>query len=101
MRPSLNVAKMGKGGFSCATVEEAQQLMKKPREEVQEEKMRGVEFPGHDEVNATMERHPAMVYKNHMAVCHPCQNGTAKNLQKCWRHNGIAPPPPEPALPGR
>jgi hypothetical protein len=46
-----------------------------------------------------MERHPAMVYKNHSAGCLPCQNGTAKNLVTRWRRKGTAAPPPEPAAP--
>jgi len=100
---ALNMAKIAKGRFSWATVEEMQQLIKKPRAEVREEKKRGVEFPGHRKVKATMERHPAMVYKNHTAGCLPCQNGTAKNPQTRWRRKGTAAPPPEPAapLPGR
>jgi len=103
MRIALKMAKMAKGGFSRTTVKEIQQLIKKPRAEVREEKKQGVEFPGHRMVKATMERHPAMVYKNHMAGCLPCQNGTAKNLQTRWRRKRTAAPPPEPAapLPGR
>jgi len=46
-----------------------------------------------------MERHPAMVYKNHTAGCLPCQNGTAKNQQTHWRRKGTAAPLPEPAAP--
>ena len=96
MRLALNMAKMAKGGFSRAAI-------KKPRAEVREEKKRGVEFPGHQKVKAAMERHPAMVYKNHTAGCLPCQNGTAKNPQTRWRRKGTAAPPPELAapLPGR
>jgi hypothetical protein len=40
-----------------------------------------------------------MVYKNHMAGCHPCQNGTAMNPQTRWRRKGTTAPPPEPAAP--
>jgi hypothetical protein len=46
-----------------------------------------------------MERHLAMVYKNHTAGCLPCQNGTANNLQTCWRRKGTGAPPPELAAP--
>ena len=99
MRLALNMAKMAKSGFSRAAIEETQQLIKKPRAEVREEKKRGVEFPGHQKVKAAMERHPAMVYKNHTAGCLPCQNGTAKNPQTRWRRKGTAAPPPEPAAP--
>jgi len=99
MRLALNVAKIAKGGFSRAAIEETQQLIKKPRAEVREEKKRGVEFPGHQKVKAAMERHPATVYKNHTAGCLPCQNGTAKNPVTRWRRKGTAAPPPEPAAP--
>jgi len=99
MRLALNMAKMAKWGFSRAAIEETQQLIQKPRAEVREEKKQGVKFPGHKKVKAAMERYPAMVYRNHMAGCLPCQNGTAKNPQTRWRHKGTASPPPEPAAP--
>jgi hypothetical protein len=38
MRLALNIAKMAKGGFSHAAVEETQYLIKKPRAKVREEK---------------------------------------------------------------
>ena len=43
---ALNIAKMAKGGFSRAAIEETQQLIKKPRSEVREEKKRVMSFPG-------------------------------------------------------
>ena len=46
MRLPLNLAKIDKGGFSHAAIEEMQQLIKNPRVEVPEEKMQAVEFPG-------------------------------------------------------
>jgi hypothetical protein len=52
---ALNMVKMAKGGFSRATIQETQQLIKKPRAEVREEKKRGVEFPRHQKVKAAME----------------------------------------------
>jgi hypothetical protein len=61
--------------------------------------MRGAEFPGHQMVKAAMERHPAMIYKNHTAGCLPCHNGTAKNLVTRWRGKETAAPPPEHAAP--
>jgi len=103
MRLALNMAKMPKGEFSRATIKETQQLIKKPRADVQEEKKRAIEFPGHKTVKAAIERHPAMVYKNHPAGCLPCPKNTVKNPQTRWRHKGTAAPPPGPAapLPGR
>ena len=99
MHLALNMAKMAKGGFSRAAIEETQQLIKKPRAKVREEKTRAVEFPGHQKVKAAIERHPAMVYKNRTDRCLSCQNGTAKNLQTHWRRKRTAAPPPEPAAP--
>jgi hypothetical protein len=55
MRLALNMAKMTKGGISRAAIEETQQLIKKPRAEVRAEKMRGVEFCGHNKVKAAIE----------------------------------------------
>jgi len=73
MRLALNMAKMAKGGFSCATIEETQCIIKKPAAEVQEEKMRGVEFRGNNNVKSAMERHPAMLRENQTDGCLPCQ----------------------------
>jgi hypothetical protein len=47
MHLALNMAKMAKGGFSCATIEETQYLIKKPRAEVREERNWGVVFTGY------------------------------------------------------
>ena len=91
---ALNKAKMAKGGFSRAAVEETQYLIKKPRAEVREEKKRGVEFPGHNKVKAAIARHPAMLRQNQTHGCLPCQNGTAKNPQTRWRRKGTGAPPP-------
>jgi len=74
------MAKMAIGEFLCAAIKEVQQQTKKPLIEVQEEKKCRVEFLGHNLVKAATERHPAIVYKYHMAGCLSCQNGTAKML---------------------
>jgi hypothetical protein len=74
---------MANVGLSGAAIEETQQLIKKPQPEVREEKKRGVELPGHNEVKAAMERHLAMVHENQMDGCLPCPNGTAKNPETC------------------
>jgi len=96
---ALNIARMAKGGFSRAATVETQQLIRKPRTEVREQKKRGVEFSGHKKVKAAIDRHPAMIFNNHTAACFPCQNGTAKNRQTRWRCKGMATPLPEPAEP--
>jgi len=61
MRLALNIATMGKGGFSRAAIEETQYLIKKLWAEVREEEKRGVEIPGHKHVKAVIERHQAML----------------------------------------
>jgi hypothetical protein len=94
MRLALNMAKMAQGGFSRATVEETQYLIKKPRAEVREEKKRGVEFPGHNKVKAAIARHPAMLRQNQKPGCLPCQNCTTKNPQTLWRRKGTGVPLP-------
>jgi len=95
MRLALHMAKMAKGGFLRAAIKEMQFLNTEPRAEVREEKMRGVEFPGHRNVKAAIERHPAKLWENQMDGCLPCQNGTAQNPQTCWRRKGMGAPPPE------
>jgi len=94
MRLALNMAKMAKGGFSHAAIEETQYMFKKPRTKIREEKKRGVEFPGHNKVNAVIERHPAMVRQNQTPGCLACQNGTAKNPQIRWRRKATGAPLP-------
>jgi len=96
---ALNVAKMPNGGFSRATFKETHQSIKKPRAEVQEEKKRGVEFPGDKNVQAAIERHPAMIRENQMKGCLPCHNGTAMNPQLRWRPKGTDAHPPRPVPP--
>jgi len=95
MRQALNMAKMAKGGFSRAAIEETQFLIEKPRVEVWEEMKRGVGFPGDKNVQAAMEWHPSMIWENQTDGCLPCQNGTAQNLQTRWRRKGTGAPPPE------
>jgi len=95
MRLALNMAKMPKLGFSRATIEETNYLIQKPGAEVWEEKKRGVEFPGHKKVKAAIQRHLAMLRQNQTSGCRPCQNGTGKNPQTCWRRKGTGTPPPD------
>jgi len=95
MRVALNMAKMAKKEFSCAAIEETKYLIQKPRAEVREEKKRAVEFPGHKEVKAAMQRHPAMLRQNQTSGCLACQNGTAKYPQTSWRRKGTGAPPPD------
>jgi hypothetical protein len=94
MRLAFNMAKMAKEGFSRTAIEETKYLIKKPHAKVREEKMRGVEFPGHKKVKAAIQRHPAMLRHNQTPGCLPCQNGTAKNPQTRWRRKGTGAPPP-------
>jgi len=94
LRLALNMAKLTNEGFSRTRIDEMKYLIKKPRAEVREEGMRGLKSPGHKEVKAAMERHPAMLHQHHTSRCLPCQNCTAKNLQTGWRRKGTGAPPP-------
>jgi len=64
MRLALIMAQMAKGWVSPAAIEETQVLIMKPRAKVREEMKRGVEFPGHRNVRAAIERHPAILGEN-------------------------------------
>jgi len=63
MRLAMNMPTMAKEGFSRATIVETKYLIKKPRAEVREERKRGVEFPGHKEMKAAIQRHLAMLHQ--------------------------------------
>jgi len=93
MRLALNMAKMAKDGFSRTAIEKMKYLIKKQRVKVQEEKKRDVEFPGHNKVEAAIQRHPAMLRHNQTSGFLLCQNGTAKNPQTRWSHKGTGTPP--------
>jgi len=73
---ALNIAKMAKGGLLCASIGEWQYLIHEPHGAGQEEKKRGVEFPGHNNMKVAIARHPAMVHQNYTSRCFACQNGT-------------------------
>jgi len=81
MRLALNMAKMAKEEFLRTAMEKMQQLIMKPCAEVLEEKTQGVMFPGQNQVKVAIERHPAMIYKNQLDGCLPCQNGTGNDPQ--------------------
>ena len=83
------------GGFSRAAIGETQFLIKRARAEVWDEKNRAVEFPGHQDLKAAMERHPAMLRENQTDGCLSYPNGTAQNRQACWRRKGTDAPAPE------
>jgi hypothetical protein len=56
MRFALNMAKMAQEGYLRPTIEEMQQLIKKPRPKCRKEKKWGFVFPGHDKVKTGIER---------------------------------------------
>jgi hypothetical protein len=55
---------------------------------------RGVEIPGHKQVKAAIQRHPAMLCQFPTSGCLPCQYGTTKSPQTPWRRRGSGVPPP-------
>jgi len=95
MRLALNMAIMATGGFSRASEEDTQFLIKKPWAGVRDEKMWGVQFPGYKNVKSAMERHLAMLRESQTDGCLPCHDGTAQNPQTCWRRKGMGAPPLE------
>jgi len=99
MRLALNMAKMAKEGFSCAAIEETQQLIKQPCAKVWDEMKRSVVFSRLNRMNAAIQRHPAMFHENQTYGCPPCQNGTANNRQTCWGQKSMGAPTPLPLPP--
>ena len=93
MRLALNMGRIAKEGISRAAIEETKYLIKKPCAEVRDEKKRAVEFPGHKQVKAAIQRHPAMLRQNQKSGCLPCQNGTTKKPQTRWTRKGTGAPP--------
>jgi hypothetical protein len=88
------MAKMGKEGFSRATIEETKYLLKKLRAKAREQKTQDVEFSGYNKVKSAIQRHPATLRQNQTSGCLLCQNGTVKNPQTRWRCKGTGAPPP-------
>jgi len=93
---ALIIAKVAKGGFSHAVIEETHYLIKKPHPNLGEVKMRGVEFPGDRYVKPVIDRHRAMVRENKMDYCLSCRNSTTQNRQTCTWFNWMCAPPPDP-----
>jgi len=85
---ALTIANMAKRGVSCTAIEELQYLIRTPGTEVQEEKKLGFGFPGHTNVKATIERHPAMGSENPIHGCLHCQNAIVQIVQICWMYKG-------------
>jgi hypothetical protein len=52
---AMNLAKIAKGGFSPAAIEETQQLFKRSSTNIRDEKKRSVDFPRHKNVKAAIE----------------------------------------------
>ena len=84
MRLALIMAKKTNGGFSCASRDETRFLIKTPGAEVRDKTKWGVEFPGQNQLNVAIERHTAVLHRNHMAGCLPWQNATAKTPETRW-----------------
>lgn len=89
------MAKISKGRFSRAKVEEMQYLNIKARTEVQEVKNCRVDFPGYKRLNVARERHPVMLPQNDLDGFLLCKNGSAKNPLTSWRYKEAEAPSPE------
>jgi len=92
MRLCLNMAKMAKGGFSHAAIEETQLLIKNPQADALDEMNHRAQFHGHNNVHGAMVRHSAMLHECQSDGCLPWHNGTALNLQTRWMLNGTGTP---------
>jgi hypothetical protein len=93
------MAKLSKGGFPRAVVEEWQHPMKKPCAKVREEKKWGFEFPWHNKVNPAILRHPTILCENQTDCWLICPNLTAKNSHTLCRRKGKGIPQPKRAPP--
>jgi len=95
MHLTSHMAQMAKAWFVHTATEEMQFKIKKDHTKVREEKLQGVNLPGHRNVKAGIERHPAMVCEYQTYGCLPSQNGQAQNPQTGWTHKGTGTPAPE------
>jgi len=93
MSLAFRMAKMANGGFSSAASAEPHYLITTRCAEVQEEKKRVVEILGHRKVKAAIERHLAILCRNHNDRWLPCHNGTAKHPTTPWRRRRLGAPP--------
>jgi hypothetical protein len=72
-----------------AAIEETQQLIKRPRTKVREEKKWGGVFPGHNKVKAVIERHLGVVRENQLETSEKNISVWADSLrQSGQRHPG-------------
>jgi hypothetical protein len=78
---AMNIAKMGPQVFLPAAIDKTQYLIKKMFAQVQDETKRSVEFPGHYNLKAVIQRKLAILRQNQTARCLPCQNGILNDLQ--------------------
>jgi len=86
MRRALNMAKMTKGGFLQAAIEEKQYMITQPQTKVWEAKMRWVQFPGHKKVLLQeKDTHQWFLIFNWMAA-----NLAKRAQQRICRHAQIA-----------
>jgi len=83
MRLVLNIAIMAKGGFPRASIEETQQMIKRPSAKVREEMNRGVEFPRHTPVQAAIERHTAVLCQKQHSQMTSFLNWHGKASHRC------------------
>jgi len=95
IRQALIMANRAKAGNSRAAIDKTQLPIEKHWAKVQEEKMRGVEYPGHRKVKPVMDRHPAILCETDKNRCHPHQNGVALNPQTCSMCKVQCAPPPD------
>jgi len=70
-------------------------MINEPCTDVQDDRMRGDEFPAPRSVKAVIECHPTMVHEHRMDSSLLCKTGTALNPQTHWRHKETGAHPPD------
>ena len=91
MRIVLNMINAATNGISRAGIEEMKHLIKKPCAEIWQEMRQGMELPSHKSVKVVIEKHPSMIYDNHVPGCLLRQNKVAWNPYTHCRRNGTKP----------
>jgi hypothetical protein len=91
---ALNMAKMPRGGYLHAAIEEMQKQNMKTHAKVDTVKKWGVVILVYTKVKTAIERHPAMVRENQIHSYLPCQSDTAIIPRPCGRCKSTHAPAP-------
>jgi len=89
--PNLDLKRQSRtvANTTCVPIEHMQHQIKKAGAAVLAEKQPGVELPWHYKLTAAIERHLWIIHDDQLRSCLSSQDGTTRNLQLYWRHNGM------------